>query len=79
MTPPPYLPVTAATPYPPVMAAMPVMAVASTQAIVPNPRQGGGGRPRTQSQPRKRDATTTGVQGAAQDTGGAGDSSGQRG
>ena len=56
-------------PYPP------VTAVASTQATVPDPPWGGGRRPRAQSQPRKRDATTTGVQGAAQSTGGARDSS----
>ena len=49
--------------------------VASTQAIVPNPPQGGGRQPRAQSQPRKRDATAAGVQGAARDMGGAGDSS----
>ena len=60
MTPPPYLP---------------VMAAASTQATIPDPPQGGGGQPRAESQPRKRDATTTGVQGAARSTGGAGDSS----
>ena len=64
MTPPPYLPVTAA---------------ASTQATVPDPPQGGGGRPRAESQPRKRDAATAGVQGAAWSTGGAGDSSPQSG
>ena len=95
MTPPPYLPVTAAAPpvtaAPPVMAATPVTAalpvttappvtaVASTQATVPNPPQGGGGRPQAESQPRKRDAAAAGVQGAARDTGGAGDSSGQSG
>ena len=55
MTPPPYPPVTAAAPpvpaalpvtaAPPVTAALPVTAVASTQATVPNPPQGGGGRP----------------------------------
>ena len=67
-------------PYPPVMAAAPpVTAVASTQATIPNPPRGGGGRPQAESQPRKRDATATGVQGAARDTGGAGDSSGQSG
>ena len=60
MTPPPYPPVTAA---------------ASTQATVPDPPQGGGGRPRAESQPRKRDATTAGVQVAARSMGGAGDSS----
>ena len=48
------------------------MAVASTQATIPKPPQGGGGRPRSKSQPRKRDATAAGVQGAARDTGGAG-------
>ena len=79
MTPPPYPPVTAATPATPVTTATPVMAVASTQAIVPNPPQGGGGRPRAQSQPRKRDATAAGVQGAARDMGGARDSSSRRG
>ena len=61
MTPPPYPPVTAVAPpvtvAPPVMAALPVTAappvtaVASTQAIVPNPPQGGGRRPRAESQP----------------------------
>ena len=56
-------------PYPPVMAA------ASTQATIPDPPQGGGGRPQAESQPRKRDATTAGVQGAARSTGGARDSS----
>ena len=92
MMPPPYLPVTAAalpvmaappvtvappvTAAPPVMAAPPVTEVASTQATIPNPSQGGGGRPRAKSQPRKRDATAAGVQGAARDMGGAGDSSG---
>ena len=53
----------------------PVMAAASAQATVPDPPWGGGGRPRDESQPRKRDATTAGVQGIAQTTGGAGDSS----
>ena len=71
MTPPPYLPVMAAVP--------PVMAAASTQATVPNPPRGGGRRPQAESQPRKRDATAAGVQGAAQDMGGAGDSSGWSG
>ena len=67
-------------PYPPVMAAAPpVMAAASTQATVPNPPRGGGGQPQAESQPRKRDAAATGVQGAAQDTGGARDSSGRSG
>ena len=66
-------------PYPPVTAAPPAMAVASTQATVPNPPQGGGGRPRAKSQPRKRDAAAAGVQGAARDMGGAGDSSGRSG
>ena len=70
------LPVTAA---PPVAAAPPVTAVASTQATVPNPPQGGGGRPQAKSQPRKRDAAAAGVQGAARDMGGAGDSSGRSG
>ena len=89
MTPPPYPPVTAAAPpvtvapavpaAPPVTAAPPAMAVASTQATVPNPSQGGGGRPRAKSQPRKRDAAAAGVQGATRDTGGAGDSSGRSG
>ena len=67
MTPPPYPPVTAVAPpvtvalpvtaslpvtaAPPVTAALPVTAVASTQAIVPNPPQGGGGQPRAESQP----------------------------
>ena len=60
-------------PYPPVMAA------ASTQATVPDPPWGGGGRPRAESQPRKRDAATAGVQGAARSMGGAGDSSPQSG
>ena len=67
MTPPPYPPVTAAAP--------PVMAAASTQATVPNPPRGGGRQPQAESQPRKRDAAAAGVQGAAQDTEGAGDSS----
>ena len=53
----------------------PVTVAASTQASVPDPPQGGGGRPRAESQPRKRDAAATGVQGTAWDTGGAGDSS----
>ena len=84
MTPPPYPPVTAVAPpvpvaAPPVMAALPVTAVASTQATVPNPPRGGGGRPQAESQPRKRDAAAAGVQGAARDTGGAGDSSGRNG
>ena len=95
MTPPPYPPVTAAAPpvmaAPPVPAAPPVTvappvtsapqatAVASTQATIPNPPQGGGGRPRAKSQPRKRDAAAAGVQGATRDTGGAGDSSGRSG
>ena len=69
-------PVTAA---PPVTVAPPVTAVASTQATIPNPSQGGGGRPQAESQPRKRDAAATGVQGAARDTGGTGDSSGRSG
>ena len=84
MTPPPYLPVTAVAPpvpavAPPVTAALPVTAVASAQATVPNPPRRGGGRPQAESQPRKRDAAAAGVQGAAWDTGGAGDSSGQSG
>ena len=81
----------ASTGSPPVMAAQPVTAaqrvtaappataVASTQATIPNPPQGGGGRPQAKSQPRKRDAATAGVQGVARDTGGAGDSSGRSG
>ena len=78
MMPPPYPPVMAAAP--PVMAAaLPVTAAASTQATVPNPPWEGGGRPQAESQPRKRDAAAAGVQGAARDTGGAGDSSGQSG
>ena len=56
-------------PYPPVMVA------ASTQATVPDPPWGGGRRPQAESQPRKRDAPTAGVQGAARSTGGARDSS----
>ena len=69
MTPPPYPPVTAVAPpvpaaAPPVTAALPVTAVASTQATVPNPPWGGGGRPQAESQPRKRDAAAAGVQGA---------------
>ena len=77
MTPPPYPPVTAAAP--PVTAAPPVMVVASTQATIPNRLRGGGGRPQAESQPRKRNAAAAGVQGAARDTGGAGDSSGWSG
>ena len=50
-------------PYPP------VMAVASTQATILDPPWGGGGQPRAKSQPRKRDAATTGVQGTTQSTG----------
>ena len=50
------------------------MAVAPT---VPNPSQGGGGRPQAESQQRKRDAAAAGVQSAARDTGGAGDSLGR--
>ena len=86
---PPYPPVTAAAPpvtvalpvpaAPPVTAAPPATAVASTQATVPNPPQGGGRRPQAKSQPRKRDAAAAGVQGTARDTGGAGDSSGRSG
>ena len=89
MTPPPYPPVTAAASSatvapavpaaPPVTAAPPAMAETSTQATVPKPPQGGGGRPRSKSQPQKRDAAAAGVQGAARDTGGAGDSSGRSG
>ena len=51
------------------------MVAASTQATVPNPPQGGGERPQADSQPQKRDAAAAGVQGAARDMGGAGDSS----
>ena len=56
MMPPPYPPVTAAAlpvpaAAPPVMVAPPVMAVAPTQATIPNPPQGGGGRPQAESQP----------------------------
>ena len=64
MMPPPYPPVTAAASpvtaapvapavpvAPPVSAALPATAVASTQATVPNPPQGGGGQPRVKSQP----------------------------
>ena len=54
---------------------LPVTAAASTQATVPDPPWGGGGQPRAESQPRKRDAATAGVQGVTRDTGGAGDSS----
>ena len=89
MTPPPYPPVTAAAPpvpaappvmvAPPVTVAPPVAAVASTQATVPNPPRGEGRRPQAESQPRKRDAAAAGVQGAARDMGGAGDSSGRSG
>ena len=83
MMPPPYPPVTAAAPpvmaAPPVTADLPVTAVASTQATVPNPPQGGGRRPRAESQPRKRDAAAAGVQGTTRDMGGAGDSSGRSG
>ena len=77
MMPPPYPPVTAALPVtaaPPVTPTLPLMAVAP---IVPNPPPRGGGRPQAESQPRKRDAAATGVQGAARDTGGAGDPSSQ--
>ena len=80
MTPPPFPPVTAAaspaTATPPAPAALPATA---TQATAPKPPQGGGGRPRSKSQPRKRDAAAAGVQGAARDTGGAGDSSDRSG
>ena len=78
MMPPPYPPVTAAT-LPVPVAALPVTAVASTQATIPNPPRGWGGRPQTESQPRKRDAAAAGVQGATRDMGGAGDSSGRSG
>ena len=70
--PPPQGPMTP-PPYPPVMAA------ASTQATIPDPPRGGGGQPRAESQPQKRDAATAGVQGATRSTGGAGDSSPQSG
>ena len=60
MTPPPY---------------PPVMAVASTQATIPDPPRGGGGQPRAESQTRKRDTATAGVQGAVRSMGGTGDSS----
>ena len=86
MMPPPFPPVTAAaspatvTPVapaaPPAPAALPATA---TQATAPKPPQGGGGRPRSKSQPQKRDAAAAGVQGAARDTGGAGDSSDRSG
>ena len=89
MMPPPYLPVTAVAPPAtaapaapaalPGTAAPPAMVVASTQATISKPPQGGGGRPRSKSQPRKRDAAAAGVQGAARDTGGAGDSSDRSG
>ena len=89
MTPPSFPPVTSAAPpataapaalvAPPVTAAPPATAVASTQATIPKPPQGGGGRPRSKSQPQKRDVTAAGVQGTARDPGGAGDSSGQSG
>ena len=84
LMPPPYPPVTAAASpvtavAPPVTVALPVMPVASTQATVLNSPQGGGGQPQAESQPRKRDATATGVQGAARDTGGTRDSSGWSG
>ena len=89
MMPPPYPPVTAAAPpataapaalaAPPVTAAPPATAVASTQATIPKPPQGGGRRPRSKSQPRKRDAAAAGVQGATRDTGSAGDSSSRSG
>ena len=62
-------------PYPPVTVAAPPVTAASTQATIPNPPWGGGGQPQAESQPRKRDAAAAGVQGAARDTGGAGDSS----
>ena len=70
--PPPQGPMTP-PPYPP------VMAVASTQATIPDPPRGGGRRPQAESQPRKRDVTTAGVQGATRDMGGTGDSSTQSG
>ena len=76
MMPPPYPPVTAAAPpamaspavlaAPPVTAAPPATVVTSTQDTVPKPPQGGGGRPQSKSQPRKRDAAAAGVQGTAQ-------------
>ena len=86
MMPPPFPPVTAAaspaTVTPAALAAPPAPAAppaTATQATAPKPPQGGGGRPRSKSQPRKRDAAATGVQGAARDTGGAGDSSDRSG
>ena len=58
MMPPSYPPVTAvaspATATPAAPAAPPATAVTSTQATAPKPPQGGGGRPRSKSQPRKR-------------------------
>ena len=53
----------------------PVTTAASTLATAPDPPRGGGRWPGAESQQRKRDATATCVQGAARDTGGAGDSS----
>ena len=80
MTPPPFPPVTAAAlPASATPAAPPATAVTSTQATAPKPPQGGGGRPRSKSQPQKRDTAAAGVQGAARDTGGAGDSSDRSG
>ena len=80
MTPPPFPPVTAAAS--PAMATPPAPAAppaTATQATAPKPPQGGGGRPRSKSQPRKREAAAAGVQGAARDTEGAGDSSDRSG
>ena len=74
---PPFPPVTAA---PPVTSAPPVTPTAPSTAVaptVPNPSQGRGGRPRAESQQRKRDAAAAGVQSAARDAGGAGDSLGR--
>ena len=86
MMPPPFPPVTAAaspaTATPAALAAPPAPVApppTATQATAPKPPQGGGGRPRSKSQPRKRDAAAAGVQGAARDTGGAGDSSDRSG
>ena len=79
MTLPPYPPVTAApaaTAASPVTATPPLTVVAPT---VPNPLQRGGRRPQAESQQRKRDAATAGVQSTARDTGGAGDSSSRSG
>ena len=53
----------------------PVTTAASKPATIPDPPRGGGRRPGAESQQQKRDATAAGVQGAARDTGVAGDSS----